>query len=87
NEYGFILNILNMYLVVKKPLENDHYPYVSFGYLLNLYQPFKVYIPQLPHPKIYIEIGGISYDRMIVRQTEDEGEAMNVLKDLGQLVV
>lgn len=87
NEYGFILDILNTYVVVKKTLKNDHYPYDSFGYLLALYQPLKVYIPQLPHPKIYIEIGGISYDRMIVMQTADETEAMNVLLDLGQLVV
>ncbi|MEC6001074.1 hypothetical protein [Acinetobacter pittii] len=65
NEYGFILNILNNYVVIKKTLKDDHYPYDSFGYLLALYQPLKVYIPQLPHPKIYIEVGGISYDRMI----------------------
>ena len=69
NEYGFILNILNNYVVIKKALKDDHYPYDSFGYLLALYQPLKVYIPQLPHPKIYIEVGGISYDRMIVMQT------------------
>ncbi|WP_252406603.1 hypothetical protein [Acinetobacter pittii] len=65
---------------------HDHYPYDSFGYLLALYQPLKVYIPQLPHPKIYIEVGGISYDRMIVMQTEDETEAINILLSLGQLV-
>lgn len=86
NEYGFILDILNTYMVIKKTLKNDHYPYDSFGYLLALYQPLKVYIPQLSNPKIYIEIGGISYDRMIVGQTEDETEAINILSNLGQLV-
>ncbi|GEA66413.1 hypothetical protein PA3_05710 [Acinetobacter pittii] len=86
NEYGFFLNILNNYVVIKKTLKEDHYPYDSFGYLLALYQPLKVYIPQLPHPKIYIEVGGISYDRMIVMQTEDEAEAINILLSLGQLV-
>ena len=86
NEYGFILNILNTYMVIKKTLKDDHYPYDSFGYLLALYQPLKVYISQLPHPKIYIEIGGISYDRMIAGQTEDETEAINILLNLGQLV-
>lgn len=86
NEYGFILDILNTYMVIKKTLKDDHYPYDSFGYLLALYQPLKVYIPQLPHPKIYIEIGGISYDRMIVGQTENETEAINILLNLGQLV-
>ncbi len=87
NDYGFILNILNHYVVIKKSLKDNYYPYDSFGYLLALYQPLKVYIPQLPHPKIYIEIGGISYDRVIVMQTEDEKEAMNVLMELEQLVV
>jgi len=87
NDYGFILNILNHYVVIKKSVKDDYYPYDSFGYLLALYQPLKVYIPQLPHPKIYIEIGGISYDRVIVMQTEDEKEAMNVLMELEQLVV
>jgi hypothetical protein len=33
-----------------------------------------------------IEVGGISYDRMIVMQTEDETEAINILLSLGQLV-
>ncbi|EXS24304.1 MULTISPECIES: hypothetical protein [Acinetobacter] len=87
NDYGFILNILNHYVVIKKSVKDNYYPYDSFGYLLALYQPLKVYIPQLPHPKIYIEIGGISYDRVIVMQTEDEKEAMNVLMELEQLVV
>ncbi|MCG5225655.1 hypothetical protein SOI76_07005 [Acinetobacter pittii] len=87
NDYGFILNILNHYVVIKKSVKDDYYPYDSFGYLLALYQPLKVYIPQLPHPKIYIEIGGISYDRVIVMQTEDEKEAMNILMELEQLVV
>lgn len=87
NDYGFILNILNHYVVIKKSVKDDYYPYDSFGYLLALYQPLKVYIPQLPHPKIYIEIGGISYDRVIVMQIEDEKEAMNVLMELEQLVV
>ncbi|MBN6491909.1 hypothetical protein [Acinetobacter pittii] len=87
NDYGFILNILNHYVVIKKSVKDDYYPYDSFGYLLALYQPLKVYIPQLPHPKIYIEIGSISYDRVIVMQTEDEKEAMNVLMELEQLVV
>ncbi|MDD9317502.1 hypothetical protein [Acinetobacter lactucae] len=86
NEYGFILNILNTYVVIKKTLKDDHYPYDSFGYLLALYQPLKVYIPQLPHPKIYIEIGGISYDRMIVMQTEDEVEAVNGLQGLVHII-
>ncbi|WP_336963881.1 hypothetical protein [Acinetobacter pittii] len=87
NDYGFILNILNHYVVIKKSVKDNYYPYDSFGYLLALYQPLKVYIPQLPHPKIYIEIGGISYDRVIVMQTEDEKEAMNILMELEQLVV
>ncbi|WP_087088029.1 hypothetical protein [Acinetobacter pittii] len=86
NEYGFILNILNTYVVIKKTLKDDHYPYDSFGYLLALYQPLKVYIPQLPHPKIYIEIGGISYDRLIVIQTEDEVEAINGLQGLVHII-
>jgi len=86
NEYGFILDILNTYMVIKKTLKDDHYPYDSFGYLLALYQPLKVYIPQLPHPKIYIEIGGISYDRMIVGQTEDEREAIKLLQSLAHII-
>lgn len=86
NEYGFILNILNTYVVIKKTLKDDHYPYDSFGYLLALYQPLKIYIPQLPHPKIYIEIGGISYDRLIVMQTEDEVEAVKSLQCLAHII-
>lgn len=85
NAYSFILIIKEFFVVVLKSPQDDNKNKMPGDLLISL-QPLTIYIPQMQIPKIYIEIGGIVHDRLIILQTNDEILAIQSLQNLNTRV-